>query len=86
MEIKFVQTSFLDAIMQESPFYEHVIQQGARQTSIENTLAVLKARFPNTDVDAIREILEEITDIIQLKQVSFNASLAASFHDFQEDL
>ena len=94
----YFQDPLLEAIMQESPFYEHVIQQGkeqgiiegkeqgARQTSIENTLAVLKARFPNTDVDAIREILEEITDINQLMQVSINASLAASLRDFQETL
>lgn len=79
-----------EAIMQEFPFYEQVIQrgieQGARQTSIENTLAVLKARFPNTDVNTIRQRLEVITDINQLKQVSLNASLAASFHDFQETL
>lgn len=91
---EFFQDPFLEAIMQESPFYEQVIQrgiergieQGARQTSIENTLAVLKARFPNFDVNAIRQRLETITDINQLKQVSLDASLAASFHDFQETL
>ena len=95
---EFFQDPFLEAIMQESPFYEQVIQrgiergfeqgieQGARQTSIENTLAVLKARFPNTDVNTIRQRLEGITDINQLKQISLNASLAVSFHDFQETL
>lgn len=76
--------------MQESPFYERVIQrgieQGARQMSIENTLAVLKARFSNTDVNALRQKLEAITDINLLKQISLNASLAASFQDFQETL
>ena len=80
--------------MQESPFYERVMQRGieqgiergARQTSIENTLAVLTARFPNTDVNAMRQSLEAITDINRLKQISLNASLAASFQDFQETL
>ena len=100
--------------MQESPFYEHVIQrgdkrgyergieqgiergiergieqgieQGARQTSIENTLTVLKARFPDADVDVLIPRLEAIVDLNELKQVSLDASLAASFHDFEETL
>ena len=91
---EFFQDPLLEAIMQESPFYEHVIQrgiaqgieQGARQMSIENTLAILEARFPGADVNALRHRLEAITDINQLKQVSLNASLATSFHDFQEAL
>ena len=76
--------------MQESPFYEHVIaqgvEQGARQMSIENTVAVLEARFPGADVNALKPRLEAIADINRLKQVSLNASLAPSFHDFQEGL
>ena len=88
------QAPLLEAIMQESPFYEHVIQQGieqgieqgARQTSIENTLAILEARFPGADANALRHRLESIADINYLKQVNLNASLAASFHDFQEIL
>ncbi len=76
--------------MQESPFYEHVIaqgvEQGARQMSIENTVAVLEARFPGVDVNALKPRLEAIADINRLKQVSLNASLAPSFHDFQEGL
>ena len=74
--------------MQESPFYEHVIQrgieQGARQMSIENTLATLEARFPGADVSTIRQRLEAMTDLNQLRTVNLNASLAASFDDFQE--
>ena len=54
--------------------------------SIENTLAVLKARFPNSDVNVLRQGLEAITDINQLKQINLNASLATSFQDFQETL
>ena len=103
---EFFQDPILEAIMQESPFYERVMQrgiaqgieqgdqqgyergieQGARQMSIENTLAVLTARFPNTDINAMRQSLEAITDINRLKQISLNASLAASFQDFQETL
>ena len=80
--------------MQESPFYERVIQQGieqgieqgARQMSIENTVAILEARFPGADVNALRPRLEAIADIDQLKQVSLSASLAPSFDDFQDTL
>ena len=80
--------------MQESPFYEHVMQrgreqgieQGARQMSIDNTLATLEARFPEADVNALKPRLEAIADLEQLKQVSLNASLATSFQDFQESL
>ena len=58
----------MEAIMQESPFYHDVLQQGearginigearginlgARQTSIESTLNVFTHRFPNADVNA----------------------------------
>jgi predicted transposase YdaD len=87
---EFFQDPLLEAIMRESPFYEQVIQrgieQGARQMSIENTLAILEARFPGTDVNTLRPRLEAIADLNQLKQVNLSASLATSFHDFQEAL
>ena len=79
--------------MQESPFYDHVIQrgieQGARQaTNIDNTLATLEARFPEAeaDINTLKPRLEAIADLNQLKQISLNASLATSFQDFQEKI
>lgn len=54
--------------------------------SIENTLATLEARFPEADVSTLRHRLEVIADIDQLRVVNLNASLAASFDDFQEAL
>ncbi len=83
---EFFQDPLLEAIMQNSPFYEHVIEQGARQMSIENTLATLKARFPLADVNSLIPKIEAIADINQLKQVNLNASLAASFQDFLKAL
>ena len=84
----------LEAIMQESPFYEHVMQrgieqgieQGARQTSIENIMLTLETRFPGADVSALKHRLETIADLNRLKQVSLNALRAASFEDFQASL
>ena len=87
---EYFQDPLLEAIMQESPFYELVIQrgveQGARQTYIEITLATLKERFPDDDVDPLIPRLEAIADINQLKQVNLNASLADSFLEFHKTL
>ena len=96
------QDSTLEAIMQESPFYEHVMErgkeqgivqgreqgiaQGARQTSIESTLAILNERFPTADVPAVRSVLEAMGDLDRLKRLTLQASIAPSFRDFQEHL
>ena len=61
-------------------------KQGARQTSIENTLAILETRFPNADLNAIKPKLEAIDDLNHLKQLNLNASIANSFNAFQERL
>ena len=76
--------------MQESPFYERVMQrgitQGARQTHIENTIAILNALFPNDDANALKPQLEAIEDLNRLKELNLNASLATSFRQFQQQL
>ncbi len=63
-----------------------LIEQGARQNSIENTIEILNARFPNADVNALRPTLEVIDDLNRLKQLTLNASLANSFRQFQQQL
>ena len=100
--------------MQESPFYERVMQrgiaqgieqgreqgieqgreqgieqgreQGARQTNIESTIAILNARFPNDDANALKPKLEAIDDLKRLKQLNLNASLVTNFRQFQQQL
>ena len=76
--------------MQESPIYERVIQrgieQGARQATIENTLAILTSRFTDVDVNRLKLSLEAIADLDRLKQLNLNASLVPSFRDFQDGL
>ena len=68
--------------MQESSVYQHLIetageeryqqgiqqgiQQGARQMSIESTLTILTERFPNTDLTAVKPLLEAIDDLNRL--------------------
>ncbi|MDD9974575.1 MAG: hypothetical protein OXU27_11245 [Candidatus Poribacteria bacterium] len=96
------QDRILEEIMQESPFYERVMQrgiaqgieqgreqgreQGARQTNIENTIAILSARFPNDDANALKPKLEAIDDLKRLKQLNLNASLVTNFRQFQQQL
>ena len=65
---------------------EALIEQGARQMSIESTLTILTGRFPGSDVTAVKSRLEAIEDLNQLKQVTLKASIVPSFRDFQEDL
>ena len=80
--------------MQESPFYELVMQRGiergiergARETTIETTLAVLTARFPHANVNALKPALEAIADLNRLKELNLTASLTPSFQAFQHGL
>ena len=91
-----------EEIMQESPFYESLrqrhlqegieqgieqgIERGARAHAIENTLAVLNARFPGSDVDRVKAILEGVGDLERLKELNLNASLVPSFEVFLRGL
>ena len=79
--------------MQESSFYNYVIQRGidqerqrSVQTMVEATLAILEARFPDADINALSPRLEAITDFDRLKALNLNASLATSFDAFQNKL
>ena len=65
---------------------ERGIEQGARQTSIESTLAILNERFPTDDVTAVRSVLEAIGDLDRLKHLNLQASIVSSFRAFQEHL
>ena len=67
-------------------YIEQGIEQGARQTSIESTIAILNERFPQADVNALKPVLEAITDLDRLKQLNLNASLVSSFRAFQHGL
>ncbi len=80
--------------MQESPFYESVMQRGeqrgiklgARQMRIESTLDILTDRFPSADVNTLKDTLEAIDDLDRLKQLNINAYRASSLHAFEESL
>ena len=65
---------------------EQGIERGARETTIENTLTVLTARFPNADITDLRLTLEAVGDLNRLKQLNLKASLAPSFREFRREL
>ncbi len=91
-----------EEMMQESPFYELIMQRGiergieqgmergmergARETTLENTLTVLRARFPNANINTVQPHLEAIADLNRLKQLNLEASLVPDFETFQRQL
>ena len=79
--------------MQESSFYNYLVTRSreegivqGRQAIIESTMAILEARFPDADINALSPRLEAITDLDRLKALIMNASLATSFDAFQANL
>ena len=65
---------------------EVLLERGARETTMENMVAVLTARFPQADINALKPTLEAIADLNRLKHLNLNASLAPSFQAFQREL
>ncbi len=87
--------SFLDKliteeIMQESPYYEIVIQRGvergARENSINNILSVLTERFPQSDVQPVAEALESIQDLDRLTELHRTAVRTFSVETFLQGI
>ena len=89
--------AFIDIIKAQSPdetevdimaqtAAEALIEQGARQMSIESTLTILARRFPGTDVLRVKSRLEAIADLDRLKLLNLTASIAESFPAFREQL
>ena len=87
-----------EEIMQESPFYEVVLQRGitrgieqgiargARETTIKNTLTVLDTKFAESDTRPAATALEAILDRERLDQLLNTALVAATFNDFLKAL
>ena len=58
-----------EELMQESKTYQLQMQRAARETTIENTLALLKKRFHTEEVRALTPALQNINDLERLKQL-----------------
>ena len=79
-----------EEIMQESPFYQLIIQkgieQGAREMSIKNILSVLSKRFPYHDLKPVVNTLESILDIDHLTELHLTAIDTPSVEAFKQIL
>ncbi len=77
-------------MMQESPFYQLVIQrgieQGAREVSIKNILSALIARFPHSDTQHVEQALEAIFSLDRLTELHLTAIQTPSFEAFLQAL
>ena len=76
--------------MQESPFYQLVIQrgieQGAREASIKNIFSVLTARFPHSNMQRVEQALEAIVSLDRLTELHSTAVQTPSFEAFLQVL
>ena len=72
--------------MQESQFYRYLQEKFARETTIENTLTLLEAKFPPDAVSALRPALLKITDLQRLKKIFRAAARAPNVEAFVEIL
>lgn len=84
------QDRILEGIMQESPFYELMMQRGIelglRQAHIKSTIDILSGRFPEDDANVLKPKLEAIEDLDRLDRLTLNASLVTSFREFERQL
>ena len=58
-----------EELMLESKTYQRQMERAARETTIENTLALLKRRFHTEEVSALTPALQNINDLERLQQL-----------------
>ncbi|RKU27406.1 hypothetical protein C6497_11710 [Candidatus Poribacteria bacterium] len=83
-----------EEMMQESPFYEIIMQrgiergivQGSLQVCIKNILSVLTERFPSSDTTPVAEILESIQDLDRLSELLRLAVQTSSVDTFLQEI
>ena len=89
-DLTFLQKLISEAMMQESPFIEHLIQkyseQGSRETSVKNILSVLTERFSQSDVQGVEHALESIQDLEYLSTLLLTAIDTPSVEIFLQEL
>ncbi len=94
----FFEKLITEEIMQESPYYEIVlqrgvergvqqgVQQGARETNIKNIVSVLTERFPQSDVQPVVRMLESIQDLDHLTELHRTAVKTSGVEAFLQTL
>ncbi len=90
----FFEKLITEEIMQESPYYEIVlqrgvergVQQGAREMAIKNIQSVLTKRFPLSDVQPMAEAMDSIHDLDRLSELHLTAIDTPSVEAFLQAL
>ncbi len=85
-DLTFLQKLISEAMMQESPFIEQLMQQGARENSIKNIQSVLTERFPQSDVQPVVHALESIQDLDHLTELLRTAVKTSGVEAFLQAL
>ena len=87
-----------EEMMQESPFYELILQrgkelgieqgieQGSLENCIKNILSVLTERFPLSDTEPVAEVLESIQDLDRLSKLLRIAVQTSSVETFIQEV
>ena len=85
-----IQKHILEEMMQESPFYEIIIQRGIEKSALENCikniLSVLTKRFPLEDIQPVTNALESIQDLDRLSNLHFSAIDTPSIERFLQEV
>ena len=75
-----------EELMRESKFYQRQMERAARETTIENTLALLKRRFHTEEVSALTPALQNINDLERLQQLLVAVPEMSSLEAFAQML
>ena len=72
--------------MQESKYYQLLSEKFTRETTIENTLALLERRFAVEAVRTLIPALQSVTDSQKLQQLLIEAAEAKNIETFAQML
>ncbi|MDE0014705.1 MAG: hypothetical protein OXU51_00855 [Candidatus Poribacteria bacterium] len=80
-----------EALMQESKYYQLLREEfiakgreeGTRETTIRNTLTLLRSKFAANDVDEVVPVLQHVTDMQQLEQLLLAAAQVQNLNAFK---
>ncbi len=75
-----------EGLMQESKTYQLLSEKFARETTIENTLALLEDQFQAEAVNALTPALRSVNDLQKLKQLLLEAAKVQNIEAFAQML
>ena len=72
--------------MRESKTYQYLREQILKETTIENTLALLTDQFQTEAVNALTPALQRVNDLQKLKQLHLAAAKVPNIETFAQML